>query len=120
MDSLDLFIADHGAVKLYKVDEEKKSIKEIKSISGKYNSFLYSPLSQVLGIFPVGDCRYMHSLVFDEDKSKGWFKGPQIKLDIETDEILMSSVKKNKSLGLKNSSLNKECFSKLGNEDHYA
>lgn len=61
----------------------------------------------------------MHSLVFQEEKSKGWFRGPQIKLDIESDEILISCVKKNKSLGLKNSSLNKECFSKAGNEDHY-
>lgn len=39
------FVADEAGVRLYKVDEDKKSFKEVKSLSGKYNSFLYEPIS---------------------------------------------------------------------------
>ena len=74
-------------------------------MSGKFNSFLYNPLSQVLAVFPVGDCRTVQTLIFEDNRQKNWYKGPQIKIDFENDENLILQVKKNKSLGLKNSSL---------------
>lgn len=75
-------------------------------MSGKFNSFLYNPVFQTLAVFPVGDCRTVHTLVFEDSRQKNWYKGPQIKIDFENDESLVAHVKKNKSLGLKNSSLN--------------
>lgn len=105
MDNIDLFIADGKEIRFMKVDEEKRSLKQIKSISGKYNSFLYDPLNQVLAVFPVGDCKLVYTYCFEENKAKNWYKGPQIHLHFENDQILLANVKKNKSLGLKNSTI---------------
>lgn len=75
--NLDLFIAEPTGIKLMKIDEEKKIFKEVKSISGKFNSFLYEPMTQTLVCFPTGDCKSVYTFFFDdESRSKSWFKGP--------------------------------------------
>lgn len=63
---VDLFITDHSGIKFFKVEEEKKNFKEMKAISGKYNSVLYESKSQVIVVFPVGDCRSVYTFIFDE------------------------------------------------------
>lgn len=37
-------VAEEAGIHLYKLDDEKKSIREVKHISGKYHCFLYEPL----------------------------------------------------------------------------
>ena len=66
--NVDFFLVDSSGVKFYKVDEEKKSFKEMKSTSGKFNSALYDPITQVIAAFPVGDCRVLLTFLFDEDR----------------------------------------------------
>jgi hypothetical protein len=39
------FVAEEGGIYLYKIEEEKKGIKEVKHLSGRYHCFLYEPLS---------------------------------------------------------------------------
>lgn len=76
-DNIDLFIAEASGLRIMKVEEEKKSVKEVKSISGKFNSFLYEPNTQVLVCFPTGDCKTVQTFLFDEEfKTKSSFKGP--------------------------------------------
>lgn len=74
---VDLFVGENNLIRFYKIDEEKRGFKEVKVISGKYNSYLYEPTLQVLVGFPVGDCRSVHTFLFDdESRGKKYFKGP--------------------------------------------
>ena len=113
--NVDLFLVDHSGVKFFKVEEEKKNFKEMKSTSGKYNSVLYDPITQVIAVFPVGDCRVVLTFFFEEDRQKNWFKGPSIPISFEEDEELMIRAKKQKSLGFKNSKTSMELFAKTSN-----
>ena len=36
----------------------------MKVISGKYNSVLYDCKSQIIVVFPVGDCRSVNTFIF--------------------------------------------------------
>lgn len=81
----DLFLADGSGIKFYRADEDKKTLKETKAISGKWNSFLYEPKSQVLAGFPTGDCKSVMTFFFEEERAKSWFKGPQIPIYFEND-----------------------------------
>ena len=69
----------------------------------------------------MGDCKFVHTFNFeDENRSKYWYKGPQIAISFEQDEFLTSQVKKSKSLGIKNSKINSELFGKITHEDYAA
>ena len=51
-----LLVAEEAGLHLYKLDEEKKTMREVKHLSGKYHCFLFEPRTEHLLAFPYGDC----------------------------------------------------------------
>jgi hypothetical protein len=73
-----IFIAEEGGIHLYRLEDEKKNIKEVKHISGKYHCFLYEPISEFLIGLPNGECDVANIFQFENQKAKNWFKCGEI------------------------------------------
>jgi hypothetical protein len=80
-----LFIAEEGGIHLYRIEEEKKSIKEVKHLSGKYHCFLYEPFGELLVGLQYGDCELAYLFHFEPQKAKSWFRSGEIDVSFTND-----------------------------------
>lgn len=94
------FLAEEGGVRLYRVEEEKKQVKEVKFLSGKHHCYLYEPFGEVLAAFPYGDCDFVNLFHFDSQRAKGWFKAGEMEVNLEWDEVMEERIRKKRWLGL--------------------
>lgn len=68
------FLAEDSGVRFYKVEEEKKSVKELKHLSGKYHCFLFEPFGEFLMGLQFGDCDIAYVFHLDPQRAKNWFR----------------------------------------------
>jgi hypothetical protein len=106
------FVAEEGGIHFYRLEEEKKALKEVKHLSGKYHCYLYEPLTEFLVSFPYGDCDVAYIYYFDKDRAKNWFRCGEIEVNFTDDEVIADRIKRTKSFGLEGSRISKDIFCK--------
>lgn len=111
------FVAEPAGIHLYQLgEEEKRGVKEVKHLSGKYVCCLYEPLAELLVGFQHGDCEIAFLFHFQPQKSKNWFRSGQVEVDFSEDEAIAHRIKTSKTLGLESSRSSKEMFGVSGGD----